>query len=173
MGSLADCSLGLGWLVNSQWEEATRVLEKGLERCRSRGVHMFLEPTYLNALAQAHMGRGNLRQARAAAEEAVSVAGDRGHHGSDAHLVLARVLLESEGAKARHEVESALASAQRQIDSSGARSRQAYLHEARAELARVLGDEAAHQRELREAHRLFVEMGATGHSQRLAKELGL
>jgi hypothetical protein len=37
----------------------------------------------------------------------------------------------------------------------------------------VLGDEAAHQRELREAHRLFVEMGATGHSQRLAKELGL
>jgi hypothetical protein len=101
------------------------------------------------------------------------VAGDRGCHGADAYLALALVLLESDGAKARLEVESALASAQRQIDSSGARSRQAYLHEARAGLARLLGDEAAHKRELREAHRLFVDMGATGHAKRLAKELGL
>ena len=45
------------------------------------------------------------------------------------------------------------------------------LHEARAELARVLGDEAGHARELREAHRLYVAMGADGHVQRLATEL--
>jgi tetratricopeptide (TPR) repeat protein len=173
MGSLAECSLGLGWLVNGQWDEATRVLEQGLATCRDRRIHLFLEPIYLNALARAHMGRGDLRQARAAAEEAVAVAGDRGCHGADAYLGLARVLLESEGTKARHEVDSALAGAQRQIDSSGANSRQAYLHEARAELAQVLGDEAAHKRELREAHRLFVEMGATGHAKRLAKELEL
>jgi len=28
-------------------------------------------------------------------------------------------------------------------------------------------------RELREAHRLFTDMGAIGHAERLAKELGL
>ena len=28
-------------------------------------------------------------------------------------------------------------------------------------------------RELREAHRLYTEMGATGHAERLARELGL
>ncbi len=34
-------------------------------------------------------------------------------------------------------------------------------------------DEAGRERELREAHRLFTEIGATGHAERLAKELGL
>ncbi len=28
------------------------------------------------------------------------------------------------------------------------------------------------ERELREAHRLFTEMGATGHAERVARELG-
>ncbi len=45
--------------------------------------------------------------------------------------------------------------------------------EQRAELARLRGDEAAGTRELREAHRLFTEIGATGHAERIAKELGL
>ncbi len=30
---------------------------------------------------------------------------------------------------------------------------------------------AGRERELREAHRLFTEIGATGHAQRLAQEL--
>ena len=47
------------------------------------------------------------------------------------------------------------------------------LHEERAELARRSGDAPTRDRELREAHRLYTEMGATGHAERLAKELGL
>jgi len=35
------------------------------------------------------------------------------------------------------------------------------------------GGTAACERELREAHRLYTEMGATGHAERLAEELGL
>ncbi len=42
-----------------------------------------------------------------------------------------------------------------------------------AELARLRGDDAARERALRKAHRSFAEMGATGHAERLAKELGL
>jgi hypothetical protein len=45
--------------------------------------------------------------------------------------------------------------------------------EVRAELASVLGDAGARERQLREAHRLYVEMGARGHAARLGKELGL
>ena len=45
------------------------------------------------------------------------------------------------------------------------------LHEARAELERACGDAAAAERELREAQRLYAEMGATGHAERLAREL--
>jgi len=52
--------------------------------------------------------------------------------------------------------------------------RRAYLPEiaeARAELARVLDDEATHERELREALRLSGEMGADGHAERVARVL--
>ena len=45
------------------------------------------------------------------------------------------------------------------------------IHERRSYLAHALGDEATHQRELREAHRLFTEIGATGHAERVAREL--
>jgi hypothetical protein len=41
-----------------------------------------------------------------------------------------------------------------------------------AELARQSGDEATHERELRETYRLFTAMGATGHAERLAQEMG-
>jgi hypothetical protein len=48
------------------------------------------------------------------------------------------------------------------------RCREPIVHEISAELARLRGDEATRGRELREAHRLFVEMGATGHAERIA-----
>jgi hypothetical protein len=41
------------------------------------------------------------------------------------------------------------------------------------ELAHLIGDDASRERELREAHRLYTEMGATGHAERLARELGM
>ena len=42
-----------------------------------------------------------------------------------------------------------------------------------AELARLRGDDAARERALRKAHRSFSEIGATGHAERMAKDLGL
>jgi hypothetical protein len=41
----------------------------------------------------------------------------------------------------------------------------------RAELARLAHDETARQRELREAHRLFLEIGAPIRAEQVAKEL--
>ncbi len=46
-----------------------------------------------------------------------------------------------------------------------------FLREVRAESAALQGDSKTQQCELREAHRLFTEMGATGHAERLAREL--
>ncbi len=48
-----------------------------------------------------------------------------------------------------------------------------FLHVERAELARLTADEASRQRELREAHRLFLEIGAQIRAEQVAKELGL
>jgi len=40
-----------------------------------------------------------------------------------------------------------------------------------AELARLIGDGPARERQLREAQRLFVEMGATARAQQLARDV--
>jgi len=52
---------------------------------------------------------------------------------------------------------------------SGAKSYQPFLHVERAEL----GDETTRQRELCEAHRLFLEIGAPIRAAEVAKELDL
>jgi hypothetical protein len=38
-------------------------------------------------------------------------------------------------------------------------------------MVRLLGRSSDAERELREAHRLYTEMGATGHAERVAREL--
>ena len=90
-----------------------------------------------------------------------------------AQLARARLLLRVEGMDAREEIETALARAVAVIQETGARVCEPDLHEARAELAGRLDDETDRDRELHETHRLYTEMGATGHAKRLAKELSL
>ena len=55
---------------------------------------------------------------------------------------------------------------------SDAKSYEPVLHVERAELARLVGDEATRERELREAHRLFTEIGAPIRAAEVAKEMG-
>jgi hypothetical protein len=45
------------------------------------------------------------------------------------------------------------------------------LHLEYAERARLLGDNATYQHHLREAHQLFTAMGATGHAERISRQL--
>jgi hypothetical protein len=84
----------------------------------------------------------------------------------------AQVLRKTQGAAARAEIEAALAEAEDLIASTGIGAWQPFLHVERAELARLIGDATTRVRELREAHRLFTAMGATGHAERLGAELG-
>jgi double zinc ribbon protein len=72
---------------------------------------------------------------------------------------------------ATRESEAALAEAGAWLEMSAAKSYAPVLHVERAKLACLIGDETARQRELREAHRLFAEMGATAHVERVVREL--
>jgi hypothetical protein len=56
---------------------------------------------------------------------------------------------------------------------SGAKSYEPFLHVERAELAKLIGDEAARERELREAQRLFTGIGAPIRAAEVARELGV
>ena len=89
-----------------------------------------------------------------------------------ARLVSLRALLQLEGPTSQAFTQ-ALADAERHVEETGARAFEPFLHEVRAEGAALQGDSDVRNRELREAHRLFTEMGATGHSERVARELAV
>jgi hypothetical protein len=55
-----------------------------------------------------------------------------------------------QGVEARSEIEAALAEADAWLEMSDAKSYEPFLHVERAELARLVGDEATRERELRE-----------------------
>jgi hypothetical protein len=69
-------------------------------------------------------------------------------------------------------IEAALAEAEAWLEMSGATSYEPFPHVERAEQARLGGDDVARERELREAHRLFAEIGAPIRAAEVAKELG-
>ena len=106
--------------------------------------------------------------------EAIAVAKRQGQpvHQCEATIAHVRCLRELEGADARQTIETLLEEVSQLIEQTGAERWRPHVHVERAELYRLTGDTDAARRELTEAHRLFAEMGATGHAERLAKELG-
>jgi tetratricopeptide (TPR) repeat protein len=125
-------------------------------------------------LARAHLGLGDFANAQAAAADALAAAErlpSMKQRGSHVRLNFANVLLATQGAAAREAAEREIAIALELLEVTGLAAYRPRVHETRAELMRVLGDRAGRERELREAHRLYTEMSATGHAERLAKEL--
>jgi hypothetical protein len=82
------------------------------------------------------------------------------------------VLRALDGADARGEIEASLERAQHLLEKSGARAFAPFIIEERARLFEVLGDGETAELSLREAQRLFTEVEATGHVERLGRELG-
>ncbi len=126
-------------------------------------------------LAEALLQAGNLRAAQSAAEEAIALCRRslRRLYEAVAHGVVARVLIRRDGPAARAAAEASLASAAELIERTGAKTLAPALCEWRAELAGVLGADTARGQLLREAQRGYLEIGAPGHAERLAKELNL
>jgi tetratricopeptide (TPR) repeat protein len=156
-----------------RWSEAVAALEQAVSTARQARTFLQSEGWLLAQLAQAYAGSGDLASARATAEEALEVAVRRRTRLDEclASFALTRVLVQAEGAPARAEIEAAVARGLALVEETGAALYTPRFHVERAELARLLGDEATYQRELREANRLFVEMGATGHAERISRQL--
>jgi hypothetical protein len=124
-------------------------------------------------MAAAHLGLGDRARALTLSEEAIAfcrLGGTRFYEFS-AQLTRIRALRESQGVDATREIETALAEAEAWLEMSGAKSYEPFLHVERAEFARLTGDEPTRERELREAHRLFLEIGAPIRAEQVAKEL--
>jgi ATP/maltotriose-dependent transcriptional regulator MalT len=167
--------LGMALLSNEEWSAAEEVERQALALARERGVGFGITSWALCFLAEARLGRGDSRGALELADQALADARQSGGRlfEMDALLTRARALLRSEGASRAAEVESILAEVSDLIEETEARCREPIVREVSAELARLRGDDRIRERELREAHRLFTAIGASGHAARVAKELGL
>jgi class 3 adenylate cyclase len=170
---MASWGLGMAHGLAGDWQAAIAALEGGLTLARERRAMLIIEPLILACLAESYLGAGDTPSARLRAEEALALAQQRQTRTQeiDAQLALARVRGRAEGLSARPAIEAALERALAVIRDTGARAFEPHVYLERAELARLSGDEATRQRELREAHRLFTEIGAPIRAEQVAKEL--
>ena len=168
----AHLTLGLANVLNGAWHEALEVLGTPLTIGRERRL-LVLEGGVLAVMAAAHLGLGDRARALTLAEEAIATNRRRGTRlwEFSAQLTWMRALREIQGIEATREIEAALAEADAWLEMSGAKSYEPFLHVERAALARLTGDEATRRRELREAHRLFLEIGAPIRAAEVAREL--
>ena len=164
---------GQGLAELGEWDEANSVLEQAIAQARKAELR-FLEGGILSYLSRAQLACGKTAEALVTAESAVSIAREFGADlfEAQAQLALAQVLLRLPPLR-EEDIEAALSAAAELIRATGAALLAPSLHEERARLARHRDDHAGYTDHLREAQRLYAEMGANGHAERLGRELGL
>jgi hypothetical protein len=170
--TIAYCSLGLANLLNCAWRDALQALEQTVAIGRERQVRLWEAPA-LAGMAAAQLRLGDEAKALAIAEEATAVSHRQGTHLWEFAALCSRIdaLRKTRGVEAAKEIDASLDEAAAWIERSGAKSYEPLLHLERAELARLTGDETGREHALREAHRLFVEIGATARAEQVAREI--
>jgi class 3 adenylate cyclase/tetratricopeptide (TPR) repeat protein len=171
----AYLALGSAHALGARWDEALAALERALGIVESRPILIGQKRRILAGLAEAYLGRGENERARHLAEELLALPRESRTLLVElqAQLVLARALLGAEGAKAAEAVQAAISEAVFLVETSGARAYEPEIHRVLGELAQIDGDEATRLRHLRQAQRLYHEMAATGHAERIDRELSL
>jgi len=169
----AYATLGFAYLVEGQPAAARDALRESAAIARDRRALRAFLPMVLATLAEAHLALGERTEAVATAREGIELgsAGGCRYYEAQAQLALAAALLATDGVVPRAEIESALARAEQLVESIEGRSLSPRILEMRGRLATTLGDAAASERLLRQALDLYRAIGATGHAERLAKEV--
>jgi hypothetical protein len=165
--------LGRAYLYVGSYAEAVTSLERSRAIVRESHVGFEFEPVAAAHLAEAYAHSEPDRALRTA-EQAVTRTRQRCLGLLPyAQLALARVLVRTKGLAARGAIETALEELSQTIGQMGVKMFEPFVCLERAELARLTGDDAARQRELRQAHQFFTEMDAPLRAAEVAKELGL
>jgi tetratricopeptide (TPR) repeat protein len=169
----AYVTLGLSNSLNRTWRDALEALGTAFTIVTEH--RLLMVKGYVQSAMAAHFGLGDYRHALALAEEAIAESQLRGTRlwEFSAQLIRMRALREIRGVEAQKEIKVSLAEAEAWLEMSGAKSYEPFLHVEHAELARLMGDEATRESELRYAHRLFIEIGAPIRATEVARELGL
>jgi class 3 adenylate cyclase len=165
--------LGVAHMLHGAWNEASVVLEEALALAREHSGLEY-ESNMLALVSRAYLGANDTAGARVRAVEAIACAHTQGalFFECSAELALARALRADLGGAASDEIERCLTGALHLVGETGGRVLEPQIIEEQARLAALRGDRAAAAAELQRAHALYVEIGATGHAERLRKELG-
>ena len=171
--SLAHWVLGKAQLDRGEVTEATRELEQAIAIARERRTNLQTEVRMLADLANAYLQGGDPSRARQTALAAVQrgVQQEARFWECQAQLVLARALCAESGAQAGDAIERAIARAAALVEETGGRSLEPEVHEVRARLAALRDAHALRESELREAARLWREIGAPLRAAALEREL--
>jgi class 3 adenylate cyclase len=154
---MAQGTLGIARTARGDWAEGIEALRVAVAAFRR--ILLSIVPLFDAQLAEALLATGDVTGARAAADDAVAVA-DRCRarlYEPLARIVRARIAIRERNAD---DAAADLTRAETLVGETGVRVCQPFVHAARAELATLLGDVARRERELREARRLFAEMGS-------------
>jgi tetratricopeptide (TPR) repeat protein len=159
---------GLAATMQGQWQQALDAIEQSRAIATDRHTAADTDGWAIVLEADAHLHLGDAARAIDLCRDGVALMRTRSQaQEAIGNVELARMLLASEGLGARQEIEAALSRAEDLVRSLGILAVKPAAHEQRAELARQLGDEPRHQDELQEAYRLFTQIGAMGHAERL------
>lgn len=163
--------LGRAVALEGDTRTAVATLESALSFAAR--VNPAWEPEILSDLALAQCALGARTQAQAMAERALELACNRGLLGVEVRALhaLARVHLDGGAAASLSEARRFLDRAESRVEEIGLRLILPRLHELRADLARRQRDTGAARAALREAQRLYQEMGAPLQVERLGQEL--
>jgi class 3 adenylate cyclase/tetratricopeptide (TPR) repeat protein len=154
-----------------EWDEARAASERALEISRQTRTALEGESLRLGNLALALLGQGDTERAPQVAREALEYARERGQIGAELteSFYVAQILMATDGPT--DEVDAIIDRALDLTRETGARGDEPLLRLRAAEFARLAGDEAGREHELREAKRLFEQNGATGHLAELEEQL--
>ena len=171
--SAAYAALGLANLVGGKPAVARDAFREGATIARDRRVGRALLPLVLAGLAEAHLGLGEPSEAVATAREGIDLGNTGGclYYEALAQLALAAALLATDGVVPHADIEAALERAEHLVASIEGRALSPRILELRGRLAAAIGDAPLSDRTFREALDLYLAIGATGHAERLAREL--
>jgi hypothetical protein len=155
------------------WPETERWGQEGVTIIREHHVAMMFEPFLLTFWAEALASRGESERAQELFGEAIAKAQylGRGVVEFRAHLGQARILLWASALPNARAIEAALRAAETLAHEIDLANWLPWVYEERAALALALGDESQQRAALEEARRLYDAIGASGHGQRIAREL--
>ncbi len=166
--------IGAAHLLEGSYDEAIAAIReaKTIATPEMIGPNQYL--MVLARLAEACLGKGDWQRALELSAEAVTRAeGGRRLGSVEAHHARARVLIATSAERDADEIVRLLDGAAEIADRCGGKVYEPAIRESRAALARAIGRPEEAERELREALRLYAEMGASGHAERLSRELDI